>query len=185
MKNLLLLTTMISGCSMWKQRVDPRTIHDINPEFVEYVILFENEYGSSIGDVSIGFNEQSENVIGVCKKMDDIYRQIEIDREYWETASKEAKMGLIFHELGHCVLDREHDSEYFKYNGLHMRGEVPASLMFPYNFYSSHYNELEDYYKYELFHPHTENQLRKNHSEDSIDLSNPNYIKYTEIVEYK
>ena len=33
---------------------------------------------------------------------------IKIDRDYWNKASQYKRINLIFHELGHCVLGRDH-----------------------------------------------------------------------------
>lgn len=185
MKRFLLLALIVSGCSPIKLPTDPRTIYGVNPEFIKYVNSFEKEYGKSIGDVSMDFVDQPSNIVGLCKKWGYTYRQVEVDKTYWKQATEEERMGLVFHELGHCVLDREHKSDYFLYNGLHITGQVPASLMFPYNFYTSFYSELEAYYKYEMFHPQLAKEIVKSSIGEPVETSKVQEKDYTEIIDYK
>jgi len=114
-------------------------------------------YGKTTSRVSIGFAQLEEPVIGVCKRWSSGYREIQIDPDYWNSTyvTEEAKIGLIFHELGHCELNRSHDEAREYYSGRRIRGDIPRSLMYPYNFYSPHYTELQDYYFAEMFAPDT------------------------------
>lgn len=146
------------------QDMDPRSIKNQDAAFSKYVHMFESMYGRSTSSISMGFAKQEGRVIGMCKRWSNGYRQIEIDPEYWNDThtSEQAKIGLIFHELGHCALNRDHNSEVEYYSGEHIRGDVPVSLMYPYNFYSSSYEELQDYYFNELFHPVNANPVASN-----------------------
>ena len=48
------------------------------------------------------------NVIGQCAHDENKPNTVIIDRFYWNTATDLEREFLVFHELGHCVLNREH-----------------------------------------------------------------------------
>jgi hypothetical protein len=50
----------------------------------------------------------SQGVIGQCAHDDTKPNTVIIDRTYWSTATDLEREFLVFHELGHCVLNREH-----------------------------------------------------------------------------
>jgi len=50
----------------------------------------------------------SPNVIGQCVHDSKKPNTVIVDRTYWENANELEKEFLVFHELGHCVLNREH-----------------------------------------------------------------------------
>lgn len=176
MKYVLLLI-LLSGCMSIK-RLDPRTYRGIDPEFIEYVEEFEDYYGKSIGDVSMGFADLKDPSVGVCVRWISGHREIKIDREYWTRldVSKTDKIGLMFHELGHCVLNRDHTDEEMQVPYGPYTMTVPKSLMYPTLFYSKMIaNELQQHYYDELFNPkkyNTINNKPKNSScvEDVIEF---------------
>lgn len=160
MKYLLVASAaiMLSACGNnfdTKQVYDPRSISGIDPAFKPYVDVFESKYGSSIGDIPIQFADLTYPTIGTCTRWSSGHRQIVVDKDYWDNPDVQdsAKLGLILHELGHCVLNRDHVNSLYYYAGTHVAGHIPYSIMYPYNFYSNNYLELESYYLEELFHP--------------------------------
>lgn len=48
------------------------------------------------------------NVLGQCFRNEDKPRKVIIDIVYWTEATEVEREFLIFHELGHCFLDRDH-----------------------------------------------------------------------------
>lgn len=63
---------------------------------------------------------------------------------YWESASIADKEQLIYHELGHCILDRKHlDGK--------LDSGIPISIMDTFHFDRSTYIYYHDYYMRELF----------------------------------
>lgn len=79
--------------------------------------------------------------------------RVSIDRRYFREATQEAKVNLIFHELGHCVLKRSHDESMGEYG-------YPKSLMYPFILYNEDSQGffielLSVYYYQELFQPQT------------------------------
>ncbi len=51
------------------------------------------------------------SVQGQCFFNERIPKKVVIDVDYWENASKLEKEFIIYHELGHCFLDRDHLDE--------------------------------------------------------------------------
>ncbi|MFK7979626.1 MAG: putative metallopeptidase, partial [Saprospiraceae bacterium] len=47
--------------------------------------------------------------IGLCATTGE--RQIVIDEKFWKRSSELSKELIVFHELGHCVLERNHFDE--------------------------------------------------------------------------
>lgn len=59
-----------------------------------------------------GYVEQIEErgTLGQCKSYADGSKTVVIDQFYWRTASDEERQYVVFHELGHCALGRDHDN---------------------------------------------------------------------------
>ena len=90
---------------------DPRTITGVDPAFAPYV----NEYISYKGrgldyDIPIQFSpDLGGNTVGICTRWSNGYRQIQIDKDYWDNWLDEGeRREVIAHELGHCDLNRDH-----------------------------------------------------------------------------
>lgn len=155
MKSIIVCLSLVMVACGKVTTPDPRTITSTNPEFIPYIQMFEKLYGRKIGDIPIGFENIMRPTIGQCTRWTSGYKQIRIDPSYWQTASEPARIGLIFHELGHCELNRDHLDTVHYYSGIHIAGDIPDSIMYPYNFFNYSYEELSDYYFYELFHGKT------------------------------
>lgn len=97
----------------------------------------------------ISQTEKDYKTVGVCYgfKMSKLFRSIEIDEGYWNSASDCERESTIFHELGHCYLDLDHDSSVIQ--GDYYLFARPKSLMHPYTFPQYCANK-EEYIK-ELF----------------------------------
>lgn len=105
---------------------DPRLGASIEAPFLPFVEAFEFECKCKIMDVPISFQEIDEDHAGECWNyvvLFESYSEIAIDRLWWDTARPDVKEQLIFHELGHCVLHRDHiDMEI---------NQIPVSIMHP------------------------------------------------------
>jgi len=53
-----------------------------------------------------------ESVLGQCFRNEEKPKKVVVDTEYWADASESEKEFLIFHELGHCFLNRDHDDSF-------------------------------------------------------------------------
>lgn len=86
--------------------------------FSSYVAAFEAEAKVTtsdpsfvVGDIPINFGTpENNNFQGVCYIYSDGTREIIVRANWWQSATDDDKESLIFHELGHCRLDREHDN---------------------------------------------------------------------------
>lgn len=58
--------------------------------------------------VNMRFDTLSGVISGQCKTYSDGRREVVISHRFWAKATFYEKEFLVFHELGHCLLDREH-----------------------------------------------------------------------------
>ena len=67
----------------------------------------------------------STHILGQCH----IYgndRLVLVDQAFWQTASEDHKRSLVFHELGHCYLNRSHRTLYYQGTTAHYdQGLIP------------------------------------------------------------
>jgi len=88
----------------------------IDPAMQEYFDRFQFE-GAARG-VTVDYTASriqayfaiigQSGVIGQCAHSETEENKVIIDQDYWATATDLEKEFVIFHELGHCVLNREH-----------------------------------------------------------------------------
>ena len=110
-----------------------------------YVNYFERSFDHKV-TVPITFGDLPDNVVGMCYffKGPKPLRFIILDSGYWEKSAVWERELLVFHELGHCEFDLEHDNTVipgvFTYQ--------PGSMMFPYLFWE--YSKERSFYIDEL-----------------------------------
>jgi hypothetical protein len=75
--------------------------------FRPYVESFDAAYGGTMPEILFFFAEL-ENSAAECVKLDTGERIINVNSISWEWYSRAQKRSLIWHELGHCVLNRDH-----------------------------------------------------------------------------
>lgn len=126
LRTILLILSLCTGCGSisasdlrpHNSPVDPRSTHDTDEEFLRYVEEFRRDCGVEVTDTPISFKEQEVGILGSCNWSGPFenkkYKSIEIDREKWEELRYWERKWLIYHELGHCTLDREHLNKYDK-----------------------------------------------------------------------
>lgn len=73
-----------------------------------------NAHGISIDISSIDINGYIQNIessgtLGQCKSYSDGSQKVIIDDKYWNRITEKEKEYIVFHELGHCLLNREHN----------------------------------------------------------------------------
>lgn len=90
---------------------------ELQEDVKDLFLLFEAE-GLSRGkeidvqgmDLTARFEYLEGEVLGQCERYSDGSKVIVLDQSNWDEASEIEKEFLLFHELGHCVLGREHDN---------------------------------------------------------------------------
>ena len=105
---------LFAGCEI----EEPAEVNNlyIAAELQPYFDLFEVEAAAR----GLDYNLSEENlegyllriadddVIGQCAFNTEQPRRVTIDVTFWRRASDFEKEMVVFHELGHCVLDRDH-----------------------------------------------------------------------------
>lgn len=79
---------------------------------------------TSLLEVKFAENMES-NILGSCTKIEGYYQVVLINRSRWKQLSVGSREELIFHELGHCVLNRRHNTATVN--------NIPVSIMNPYH----------------------------------------------------
>ena len=60
-------------------------------------------------NITMGFKDIDRGlVIGQCRE-EIGFREIDIDKKYWEFSSEISRASLVYHELSHCACGRHHD----------------------------------------------------------------------------
>ena len=89
-----------------------QTITSTDPQFDAYIQEFESYYGKSVSTIPIGFDDLEPKIAGICYRSivagRTLNAYIAIDRDYWYKISEYQRINLIFHELGHCAMNKNH-----------------------------------------------------------------------------
>lgn len=163
--SLIALLLLTGSCAKSKQQKSPcspcgrsAAAVDTGPDdaggpggdFATYFERFEQrarENGQEIETNQIGIkfaNNFGDRVMAVCIQRAGLPSEIEVNKSYWDKFGDTKREMLIFHELGHCSLDRRHRSE------VDSRGR-PMSLMYDTMFSVTTYSDLHADYMRELF----------------------------------
>lgn len=88
---------------------------DVEEEMIDYFRSFaiEGEERGLLIDwdverIATNLVHIEEDAIGRCLTYENGSRVINIDRVFWNSSTDLEKEFLIFHELGHCLLERSH-----------------------------------------------------------------------------
>lgn len=146
MKYLIMLL-LITGCGKSIEdfiRIDNTNVKKAktNPIFAPFIQSFEAEFNRKVR-VPIVLKTIENKYAGVCLVYSNGYREIRINKNSWDQYSHEQKEQLIYHELGHCVMNKNHD------NAL-LNNHCPNSIMRSYMFNDYEINEcyLPEYNHY-------------------------------------
>jgi hypothetical protein len=92
--------------------------YDVDSEIQPYFDMFEVAAAdrginvdlelSGIG-ATIDFIRDNSTV-GQCQTSDEGNKRVFVDKAFWKDYDEYGKQFIIFHELGHCYLNREHDN---------------------------------------------------------------------------
>lgn len=132
---LILLVASATGCgqSAWDSEVSPY----IN-EFLDIGQV------QNLPETEVILGEVPGEAIGVCNHYSNGKKQIILDHSYWNQATEVEKTILVWHELGHCVLDRRHMD-------IMLPDTCPYSIMYYQQFDTNCFDKHYDHYVQELF----------------------------------
>lgn len=105
---------MVLEESIKEGRIFPNVDEQLHPYFAQFEIEGEMR-GWDIDLTQANITGKIERIIedevaGICRYGHRLNpREIVIDSEFWQSASEEYREYIIFHELGHCYLFRDHD----------------------------------------------------------------------------
>ena len=129
--NLLLFVCALGACARDEDEILPMEA-EAEPENVvaypgvdeslwEYFARFEEE--ASRRGIKLDLREErisgeisdlhEEDIAGQCNYSAFFPNEIIIDREFWDEVSDRAREFVVFHELGHCSLGRDHREDAF------------------------------------------------------------------------
>ena len=116
---LLFITLLFLGCSEddVEEVVEPVTYANVDPELVPFFERFQQE----ASERGISVNLAAADIEGVIEEIDEQHvagqcsygrfrnpRLVTIDATFWRRSSSLFKEFIVFHELGHCYLNRGH-----------------------------------------------------------------------------
>lgn len=167
MKKLLIflsVTLYLSACGLPipfindqvnKDAGESRQFESTNPVFHSYIEEYEQKGKSATGkqnfkvnDIPVNFGD-TENIAfqGVCFEYFDGKKEIIIRESWWKNVNEQYRKSLLFHELGHCHLNREHLEETLKVSDqTHKVSLMHSIVLTPKEFQS-----YEEEYMHELF----------------------------------
>ena len=143
---------VLQSCAAKK---DKQNLVQIDSDFSAFVTNFEaasKNMGRSgrISDLVVEFGSTpSMNETGVCEITEGETPRVTINERIWTNLSVMDRQEVIFHELGHCVLRRQHQEGTVTVGGYW--GTIPSSIMYPYRIPGSIYEPNQEYYDGELF----------------------------------
>jgi hypothetical protein len=163
----MLFSTSCSNKIVFKKRYD-KIDEEASSYVKEFVFVSRGRIKPAhLKNLTIGFRSfnDEQNVIGTCYPW---IKEIHINKDWWEkNQSSEQRVSLMFHELGHCILNRPHTAEQrgdlwgeieaflMKLGLIKVRGMLPdycpSSLMHPIQISDYCLNEHYQYYLDELF----------------------------------
>jgi hypothetical protein len=142
-KAYILIAILLVGCG--KEKSDQHEVY-VDSALIDYIQDFEREMEVSAGHVSAKFADLDDPNIGMCYSWSDGRREIVIDTAAWKDMSGLGKEQLMYHELGHCALDLDHnDSTVITPGGNTIYGSIMNHYWFGQAwFYSSYRQQYKD-----------------------------------------
>lgn len=138
-----ILSVLVSCGSV--ETINQRTY--INPDLKPYYKAFIRDYKLKSSKIDIDFGFLPQDVAGNCRvsfRGKEFKRKITVDKAHWLSYNSYQKKWLMYHELGHCLLFRGHESDF-----LENHPECPKSIMLSYvdarcfkRFHKFYLNEL-------------------------------------------
>jgi len=117
--------------------------------YVDRYYVKKKEYGlpSTRSRVPVSLAPLSPVLLGVCYSVLGLHN-VEINQRFYESASDGEREELVFHELGHCDMDRAHVEGSIYYKGFWITKTIMHCCGMINGF---EYERFHDYYMDELF----------------------------------
>ena len=137
---ILLCLILLASCGqgplkdLFHKEGNPPQTNTTDPAFHEYIDQLPT--GSR---TSIIFGARAVGVAATCTKWSSGYKEIKVDRTYWNKISDLHRLELLAHEVGHCDYNLPHN------NSLLASG-CPVSIMYDTNFGGDCFDDNFDYY---------------------------------------
>ncbi len=130
-------------------------ISELGPYFERFEAASAQFGRDTSGDhrVILLFGGLKNGEIGVCEQSPLHSPRVLVDRATWLAHSDDGREAMIFHELGHCLLGRDHKDDLTTMRSpLGDRAlQTPASLMHSRGVRATTYASDRNYYLKELF----------------------------------
>lgn len=114
---LLFLFTVVLFACLIVSACSKEDILETDAELIPYFQIFADE--AALRGIEVDYVEariegliqpiSRNQVLGQCFRNEERPKKVIVDRDYWEGAEENERQFLIFHELGHCFLNLEHD----------------------------------------------------------------------------
>lgn len=139
---LVFLFLIFSGCGNSNSQTNATlSLGEFNPYYNSFVTL-ASMYHKALPHhgLIIKFSKLTGSILGQCTMSTNI---IEIDYTAWPNLSSIEKKLLLYHEMGHCLLGREHNNV--------VTNKRPVSIMNAYLLSEVYFNTNPKGYLQELF----------------------------------
>lgn len=101
------------------QSGDPNNTEPTDSTFYSYIDSFEDLAKVEASSSPISFGLKDKTKAGVCYKYitngEVVSKYVKINETEWKRLNENQKYNLIYHELGHCILNREHNDNRQEY----------------------------------------------------------------------
>lgn len=133
MIEFLLLTTFVnlneplySSKPVFSKKI-PLNNRVVDRELLKYVEKFEDLWGKRI-NFRVTFGEMLDNYAGYCQIYPLKRKIVVINKKNFKKYNEDQKEVLLFHEMGHCALYKDHNNDliYFK----KFSRKYPKSIMY-------------------------------------------------------
>ena len=153
----LIPSILLASCGA----IQHKSVYEVDPELEPYIHLFEERAFEqhltiTISDIKVYFvddlgQDESSVTLAVCMQyttddgMNIDTPEIQVDRNEFKRITGPQHEALMFHELGHCVLHRDHDdtrvpAENNRYESI-MSTYIVSSYMYT-HYYEAYMHEL-------------------------------------------
>lgn len=101
-----LLASLLLFLSVPSKRAD----NDLYPYYKDFMVFSKKKCNKieTPNQFLLTFRILKNDQIGLCYTYPYSKREVFIDEFYWNSATEKEKRQLVFHELTHCILDKDH-----------------------------------------------------------------------------